>query len=261
MYTVGTRSVVDGGALVADLALVPSKHVDLAELAHGVRELALEHLGLPGHLLDEPRRPGVLEHPLVRLQEPHPALQVLVVPVVERRRRLAVQLHALRIVSAVALAEQEVAVLPVQRLRLAGQHPPLHRPAARLPDRVRPGEDDEVEDVEAPGLEELDEVGDSLAAHGNLRVGLLGVGVAAVLPAVLERPVGHAHLHAGVAGGGREDVGAGHGVVAARVELGLDLLDQLEAPERLARRRVPLAARRVDQDRPVAPSDGEVVEE
>lgn len=59
----------------------------------------------------------------------------------------------------------------------------------------------------------------------------------------------------GVAGGEREDVGAGHDAGALLLEQRLDAVDEAEAPQRLVGRRVLLrllAARRVEQHRRVA---------
>jgi hypothetical protein len=135
--------VVDGRALAADLTLVPGEHLRLAEAAHGLGELVGELLGLlVRERLDEPGRPGVRQQRLVRVQQPLPVQQVLVVLVVERRGRLAVQLHVwLRCVASAAggaaLALQEVAVLPVQRACLpALAQPRPHASARRAPDRV-----------------------------------------------------------------------------------------------------------------------------
>jgi hypothetical protein len=54
-----------------------------------------------------------------------------------------------------------------------------------------------------------------------------------------------------VAGGGGEDVGAGDRALALLLQLRLDVVDQVEPAQRLARVRVPLAPRRVHQHRRV----------
>jgi hypothetical protein len=115
------------------------------------------------------------------------------------------------------------------------------------------GERDQVLDVETLRLEEGDELGDALAAHGDVAVGRLGAGVVLPVPApVLERPVGRPGREGGVASGCGEDVGAGDGGAALGLHLLLDPLDQLEPAERPARLRVLLALPgHVYQDRPV----------
>lgn len=109
------------------------------------------------------------------------------------------------------------------------------------------------------GLEKLEEIRDVLVAHRHL-VGLLGDGDPPVLPPVRDHPERPARRHGGVPRGRCQDVGARRRLRAALLELRLYVVDYLEPPEGLARLGAPLAPRKVQQYRPVAPLHGPTTE-
>ncbi|KAB8105503.1 hypothetical protein EE612_039402, partial [Oryza sativa] len=179
----------------ADLAFVAGEHLRGAEAAHGVGELVPDQLrARAGELPDELPRPRVRQQLLVRLQEAHGAQQVLVVAVVELRRRVGVEVDVPAVAGGGALAAEEVAVPRAH----AGVGPPragvvpqprLHGGARGAADGVRAGEHGEVQHGEPPRLEEGDEVGDALPPHGHVLVGVHHARPPPVLPPVHQRPV------------------------------------------------------------------------
>lgn len=141
--------------------------------------------------------------------------------------------------------------------------------------------DHQVEDVQAHWIEQIDQVGDALTALGN-GFSLLCYRNASVSSAIDVPPVWPSDLHAcmharrfthsnfdlnrkgrrcsglrqyhksGIPGCSHEYVGAGDGLGAPPLDLRLDVVDHVEAPQRRAHRRPPLPSRVVEQDGSVA---------
>ena len=125
----------------------------------------------------------------------------------------------------------------------------------RAADGVGAREDDHLLGGQVPELEAVDELRRREVWPGEREgVGVDGdVAVAAAGGDLVEGVAGEVDA---VAGGEREDVGAGDGARARRLDGGLGGVDHLEAPEaRVVRRRVALrrAVRREDQHRCVTP--------
>jgi len=96
---------------------------------------------------------------------------------------------------------------------------------------VRARERGHVAGVEAVLGELGDECGDVLVRAREVILGGIPVGAARVLAAELHVPGRAAEQGDGVPGGQSEDVGAGDGGRAGVLEVGLDLLDDVEAAE------------------------------
>jgi hypothetical protein len=105
---------------------------------------------------------------------------------------------------------------------------------------VRAGEDDEILDVEVLGSEDLCEQRDVSVGWRKLVGCLCGAGHLAVSPPKRNRPEWALGKHDGVTGHQGEDVGAGDGVWAGGLELGLHPVHGTETPEALVRLGVPL---------------------
>ena len=84
--------LVGDAAVAPDLALLPCDHVHLAERHHGVGEVGAEgaHVRVGAHLAFRKR---ILEHALVRREQPQLVDDVFEVLWVELRRGYQVQVH------------------------------------------------------------------------------------------------------------------------------------------------------------------------
>ena len=267
---------VDGEALLPDLSLVAGEHLDLAHLNHGLGELDLPCLLDCGVEVDHSGRPGIVEQCVVRDEQDLVRQHVLVVLVVEGRRRDWVKRHhrgvhlvvagrprAPRLeVPGVGGVEGRVCLpqLPaevVEPLREGG--------AVGAADGVRAGERDHVVGVEPLALEALDELVDLVSRGGDIVVEhLLLFGHAAVTAARRDLVVQAAGEVGAVTGRERDDVGAGDGARAVRLEDGLGVVDDVEAAHAgVVGHGVLLgqvARRGVDEDGAVAAPDEAVVE-
>ena len=173
---------------------------------------------------------------LVGGEEAAPRHQVLVVGVVEPHRRLLVERRPGIVAGLAGLPSQlrERGVDVGAALAVVSVDALLVVVAPRRADGVRAGERDQVRRVEA----ELGELGDELGEVGGragevLLFGGMLVGAARVLAAELHVPGRAAEQGDGVPGGQGEDVGAGDGGRAGVLEVGLDLVDDVEAAERV----------------------------
>jgi hypothetical protein len=128
------------------------------------------------------------------------------------------------------------------------------RRTVRRAEGVSAGEDDEVLEVEPLGGENHGEQRDVSVGWRQLVGRLRCAGHAAVSPPQCDGPGGSLGKHDGVAGHEGEDVGAGDGVGAGGLELGLHPVHGTEPPEALVRFGIPLcqvALGGVKQDRGV----------
>jgi len=98
---------------------------------------------------------------------------------------------------------------------------------------VRAGERRHVARVEAVVPEQANELGEGGVRGWETVLGGGPVGAARVPAAELHFPRRAPEQRDGVAGGEREDVGAGDRGRAGMLDVGLDLVDHVEAPERV----------------------------
>jgi hypothetical protein len=107
--------------------------------------------------------------------------------------------------------------------------------AVRGAERVRPGEHDEVLEVEALGREDLGEQRDVSEGRRKLVGSLRGMGHRAIAPPECDGPERALGENDDVAGYEGEHVGAGDGVGAGGLDLGFHPVHGTEAPEALVR--------------------------
>jgi hypothetical protein len=255
-------TLVDDVALLPDLTLGTGENADVAHLDHGLTEVLEENVIelAGGDALDVIPGGGVGEERCIGLEEPPALGDVTVVAGVEGLVAARVHLgqHGL-VVDALAACPQPVGVLAVQGwVRAVGTaevvEPASVGRAVRRAEGVRAGEDDEVLEVEALGDENLGEQRDVSVGWRQLVGRLRCAGHAAVSPPQRDGPGGSLGKHDGVAGHEGEDVGAGDGVGAGSLELGLHPVHGTKSTEALVGLGIPLcqvALGGVEQDRGV----------
>jgi hypothetical protein len=268
--------VVDDEAFLPDLPLVAGEDLDVAHLDHGRGELDLPRLLDSGVELDDPGRPRVVEQRLVGGEHDLVREHVLEVLIVEVRRRDGVERHHRGVHLGVAgrpwaphlevlgvggvdggVRPPHLAAEIVEALREGG--------AVGAADGVRAGKRDHVVGGETLALEALDELVDQVGGSGDVVVEhLVGNGDAAVAAPRGDLVLDAAGEVGTVARRESNDVGAGDGARAVRLEDGLGVVDDLEAAHAGVVGHgvlLGLVARRgVDEDGGVAAADEAVVE-
>jgi hypothetical protein len=254
-FSVSSSSIVHHRALEPHFHGHPGRRGYAPHLHHGPGKVLHERLAiLAVHLHQMIQRPTAAVERLVGGEETTPRDQVLVVGVVEPHRCLLVERHR-RIVTGLARPPAELREGGVHvgaALAVVSVDAVLVVEAPRCADGVRARERGHVAGVEAVLRELGDEAGDVLVRAGEVILRGISVGAARVLAAELHVPRRAAKQGDGVPGGQSEDVGTRDGGRAGVLEVGLDLVDDVEAAKRVVGLGVLLA---LDEGRGVIEED------
>ncbi|GER32311.1 shikimate kinase [Striga asiatica] len=189
-----------------------------AHLLHGMRKRVVERLLISSIEIHKRLRPRVRSHGLVARQQPHPSLQVHKVRIVEPSRAHWVIKRRNSRVRTVARAKlpEPARVLRVHaRIVMPVEYAVGELGAVGEADGVGARERNHLLDGEPLGLEHGDDGGDGHVGEGDVAGDVGCAGVEAVLAAEADGVVRAADHGDEVAGGLREDVRAGYGMMGS----------------------------------------------